>query len=65
MRRELIFLKSCFDGYLTEHCAECEDWHNGEDGCVGCATRQPIMECPHFAKMMEDESKKRMRELGL
>ena len=52
--------KSCFDGYLTDECAKCPDWRNGDeygDG-VGCATTLPIMLCPYFKKMWEKEEKK-------
>ena len=23
--------KSCFDGYLTDECAKCPDWRNGDE----------------------------------
>ena len=51
--------KSCFDGYLTDECANCPDWKNGnEDGYgLGCYTKYPIMLCPYFKKMFEEERK--------
>lgn len=49
--------KSCFDGYLTDGCAECPDWCDGSDPTrgIGCGTCMPIMWCPHFAKMVEED----------
>ena len=53
--------KSCFDGYLTDECANCPDWKDGsdDDGIFGCTTKLPIMLCPYFKKMYEEEEKKR------
>ena len=49
-------MKSCFDGYLTEACATCPDWADGSDERgLGCATHYPIMECPHFARVFNEE----------
>lgn len=49
----------CFE-YLTEHCAECVDWRDGQDdNGTGCFLNAPIMECPHFAKMYNEEKTKR------
>lgn len=48
--------KSCLDGYLTEGCASCPDWADGsDDRGIGCAAHFPIMECPFFKKMVEEE----------
>lgn len=54
--------KNCLEEYLTEGCPTCPDWADGtDDRGIGCATRWPIMECPHFAKMYnEEEAKKRL-----
>lgn len=56
-------MKSCFDGYLTEGCKDCPDWKDGtkydEQGNwlgIGCGTHYPIDWCPHFRKMMEEET---------
>lgn len=49
--------KNCLDGYLTIACSICPDWADGtepEKG-FGCATSRPIMDCPFFRKMFEDE----------
>lgn len=49
--------RSCFYGYLTPECANCEDWRDGsnmKDG-IGCACHFPIMQCPHFAKMCSEQ----------
>lgn len=46
--------RSCLDGYLTEGCKTCPDWHDGSDGSIGCGTHFPIMLCPYFARMYTD-----------
>lgn len=56
-------MKSCFDGYLTDHCSQCPDWADGTDGRgIGCGTRFPIDWCPYFAKMFKEEEMKRQKE---
>ena len=52
--------RNCFEGYLTEACATCEDWADGTDPKkgIGCACSFPIMHCPHFAAMYEAEEQK-------
>lgn len=49
--------RCCLDGYLTPECANCPDWADGSDPDkgIGCATTTPIMWCPHFAKMVEED----------
>lgn len=52
-------MKSCLDGYLTPECKNCPDWADGTDNRgIGCATHHPIMWCPAFAKMYEEEESK-------
>ena len=53
--------KSCFDGYLTDECKNCPDWkdRDNNDGVFGCATKLPIMLCPYFKKMLEQDEKER------
>ena len=48
--------KTVFCEYLTEGCKTCPDWADGtnENG-VGCACHFPIMQCPHFSKMINGE----------
>ncbi len=55
--------KSCLDGYLTDGCKTCPDWADGtgERG-IGCATHLPIMLCPHFKAMYEQEERERVAE---
>ena len=55
--------KSCFDGYLTEGCKTCPDWADGsDDRGIGCACHFPIMQCPHFAKMFNEEEAQRQTD---
>ena len=56
-------MKNCLEEYLTDHCKECADWRDGRDGTFGCAINGPIMWCPHFAKMVEEEEAKRRERL--
>lgn len=48
--------RSVFDGYLVPECETCPDWEDGvnSDG-LGCGAHFPIMECPYFARMYEEE----------
>lgn len=56
-------MRSCFDGYLTPECANCPDWADGTDERgFGCATTVPIMWCPAFARMVEEDEKRRSDE---
>ena len=56
-------MKNCFDGYLTEGCKTCPDWADGtDDRGIGCACHFPIMRCPHFAKMYNEEEALRSAE---
>lgn len=47
---------------FTEGCEHCPFWNdgtkniNGMTGC-GCCIPAPIMECPYFRKMYEEEAK--------
>lgn len=52
-------MRSIFDGYLTDACATCPDWADGSDPKrgFGCACHFPIMHCPHFAKVFEEDSR--------
>lgn len=44
---------------FTKGCKTCPFWANGEDDRgYGCAIPAPIMECPHFRKMCEEEERK-------
>ena len=38
-----------------------DNWKDGsdDDGIFGCTTKLPIMLCPYFKKMYEEEEKKR------
>ena len=54
--------KSCFDGYLTDECKNCPDWKDGHDGELGCTTKLPIMLCPYFKKMFEQEEAQRSKK---
>ena len=56
-------MKNCFEEYLTDYCAECQDWHDGRDGTIGCGINGPIMWCKHFAKMYEENEAKRRDNL--
>ena len=49
--------KSCFDGYLTSECHECEYWEDGSDPekrMIGCACPFPIMHCDAFARECDE-----------
>ena len=49
--------KSCLDGYLTDKCAGCPFWSDGsDDRSIGCNIPAPIMRCPAFAKMYDEEN---------
>lgn len=51
--------RSCFDGYLTPECFNCPDWKDGSDGkSFGCGCSFPIMLCPHFKKVYEEDKAK-------
>ncbi len=53
------FMKNCLEEYLTDKCAVCIFWADGtDDRGIGCAIPAPIMECPAFAKMYAEETKK-------
>ena len=56
---------NCLDGYLTPECANCADWADGSDLSrgIGCCSTVPIMWCPHYAKAVEEEEKKRNVDL--
>ena len=60
----VIFVKNCLEEYLTEHCCKCVDWKDGTDGTYGCAINGPIMWCPYFAKMFEEEEAKRREQFN-
>ena len=47
--------RNCLVEYLTPECATCPDWKNTATEC-GCGIRAPIMECPAFARMYEQEN---------
>ena len=50
---------NCLEGYLTDGCKTCPDWLDGTEGRgIGCGTRRPIDECPHFRAMFEMDRKK-------
>lgn len=49
--------KNCLVEFLTEDCERCPFWSSIENS-VGCCIPAPIMECPSFAKMYEEEQKK-------
>lgn len=53
-------MKSCFDGYLTSECKNCEFWCDGSDPNkgIGCGTPYPIDHCEYFNKMSKEEEKK-------
>ena len=56
--------KSCFDGYLTSDCADCPDWSDGEYmGIIGCTASFPIMLCPYFKEMYEQEELNTTKEM--
>lgn len=49
-------MKNCWDGYLTEKCANCPFWADStDDRGIGCAIPAPIMGCPYFAKMFNEQ----------
>ena len=51
--------RNCLEGYLTPGCANCPDWRYGTEGHgIGCAIRAPIMECPHFRKVYEEDARR-------
>lgn len=55
--------RSCLDGYLTDGCRTCPDWADGTDNRgIGCACHFPIMHCPHFAAMYEQEEREEREE---
>lgn len=41
---------NCFEGYLTDACANCDCWKDGSDGSLGCAYPGPIDNCEAFAE---------------
>lgn len=44
---------------FTEGCGTCPFWADGTDNRgYGCAIPAPIMACPYFSKMYEEEEKK-------
>ena len=56
--------RSCFDGPLTEACAKCEFWKDGSDShSIGCAYPGPIMNCPEFEKMYNEEERIKNEEI--
>ena len=55
-------MKSCFEGYLTSKCKDCEFWKNGTtDKELGCACPFPISYCEAFSKECEGKSGAGMR----
>ena len=47
---------------FTEGCVTCPFWSDGEDDRgYGCCIPAPIMECPFFRKMYEEEEAKNER----
>lgn len=49
-------MNNCFEGFLTEHCEGCPWWADGTQGKgLGCATPFPIMACPHFKEMYDND----------
>lgn len=51
-------MRNCLEGYLTESCENCPFWADGTDERgIGCAIPVPIMSCPYFAKVCEQEAK--------
>ncbi len=53
-------MKNCLEEYLTDECNRCPFWTDGtDDRGIGCAISAPIMLCPAFAKMYQEEESKR------
>lgn len=53
-------MRSILDGYLTDACKTCPCWQDGTNGYgYGCGSQVPIHLCPDFAKVMEEEERKR------
>lgn len=58
-------LKSCFDGYLTPACKDCQYWSDGDKSGlgIGCNAPMPIIECVRtLQRSNENEEKKRAEE---
>lgn len=59
-------LKSCFDGYLTPACKDCQYWSDEDKPGlgIGCNAPMPIIECLRAAmqRSNEDEEKERAEE---
>lgn len=52
----MITNRSCFDGYLTDHCKDCRDWSDGSNGkSLGCNSCYPIDFCPYFVDKVQEE----------
>lgn len=56
-------MKNCLEEYLTEKCANCPFWADGTDNRgIGCVIPAPIMYCPYFAKMFNEQETQRKME---